>query len=98
MPLKLTMFMGQDKYSWSETHYAPNNSSFGSLNLAALALIELRAQCLGTMPTFWEARMSEVPANRVVEDVNISGGGISGVWPADPTNLVYDSERAYSPC
>lgn len=96
MTVKATIFMGQDKYSWSEAHYFLPTNDFLAAEGPTLSLVEARARCLGRNAQVLGARLSHVPANRQVKDADISGGGISGTWPADPTNLLYDSDRAYS--
>ena len=103
MPLKLTANLLQDRYSWTESHYLLNFSSVPSVGVGPTPLdavvgsySTLRTATLGNFAVVDSIRVSEVPANRLVEDFFTTSSVSPPVWPADPTNDVYSSDRAYS--
>lgn len=69
MPIKVTLFMSAENYSWSEAHYLLTASQFALAQPTAIQLANLRAALLGEYATMTTVRMSMVPANRIVQDV-----------------------------
>jgi hypothetical protein len=70
--IKVTLFMGAEGYSWSESHYYLGTNDFGSTNGPAVSLAQLRNATLGQYANVLAARMSYVPANRQVFEVDLS--------------------------
>jgi hypothetical protein len=88
--IKVTLELLQERRAWTEAHYAITAATFADAAAPATNLGILRAACCGNKATLTGIRLSEVPANRVVDDVPFPGP-YGGTWPSDPTNLVYDS-------
>lgn len=96
MPVKVTLYLSSDKYSWSEDHYYLASSAFNAATLPALQLMGFRAPCLGAGASVRLARLSTVPANGFVYDA-IPGAPIAPSWPALATNFnqIFAASRPY---
>jgi hypothetical protein len=94
--IKVTLFMVQGKFSWSETHYLINIPDFVDAIPPATVLAGLRAALLGNNAALVQVRLSKSPASRQVFDLNPSTWTHTGVWPSDPAGGTYSSDRAYS--
>lgn len=72
MPIKVTIFMGSEGYSWSESHYYLGVNDFPSTLGPATSLVTLRNAILGQYAKILGCRMSYVPANRQIFDLDTS--------------------------
>jgi hypothetical protein len=77
MTVKVTMFMGAGSYSWSESHYLLGASTFQAAIQPAAQLATFRFGLLGDNAFIIGVRLSAVPANRQVFDLQPSN------WPAE---------------
>ena len=88
MPIKVTMFLVSDKYSWSEDHYYLPATAIRDAVQPAVQLLYERAPCLGVGAAVKLARLSLVPANGAVQDaiptqpIAPDWSGQSGLGPA----------------
>ncbi len=94
--VKVTMFMQQGKYTWSEAHYLLNYFDFPSALAPAYGMCTLRAKCLGNNAALVGCRLSLAPSNRQVYDLNPQVWPAHGSWPSDPGGGNYSSDLAYS--
>lgn len=85
MPVKVTMFMAAEGYSWSESHYYLGGSTFDLASGPALQLCRLRKPLLGDYANLTGCRLSYVPANRQIYDLDpaafSNGGGTFDIIP-----------------
>lgn len=91
MTMKVDLNMNLGRASWTETHYYLASSDFLTAAAAAATLANARSQLLGVGATMGPLRISDVPANRNVDDVQYNHG--TGSWPADPTGLLYAAQH-----
>lgn len=87
MTMKVDMNITCGRFSWTESHYDLNASNFLAAVPDATTLAGLRGQLCGTGAAVVGVRISEVPGNRNVDDLNI--GKQIGTWPTDPSGLHY---------
>lgn len=95
-PVKVTMFMSQGRYTWSEAHYLLNFFDLVSAQAMAYQMANLRALCLGNNAAMVGVRLGLTPSNRQVVDLNPAIFTTSGIWPADPSGGNYSSDQPYS--
>ncbi len=95
-PVKVTMFMQQGRFSWSEAHYLLNYFDLASAVNPAYQVANLRALCLGRNAAMAGVRLSQTPANRRVVDLNPALFSTTGIWPADPAGGNWSSDQPYS--
>lgn len=64
------MFFAAENYSWSESHYFLGGNDFVSAVLPAQTLVQNRKPLLGDYANLTACRLSYVPANRQIYDLN----------------------------
>lgn len=99
MPAKVVLMFTLDKYSWSEDHYYLLGSSSGQGLQAAVQpaqqLAGTRAQLLGYDAQIERIRISGVPANQQVFDVEFPGNLVP-TWELPASTPAYTASRAYN--
>jgi len=87
VPFKLTIFFTSFRYAWSEAYY--NLLTFGNPQQVVKAqnLCSLRGACLGNNASLYAARVSNFPANRQIDDVDITQSTSTGDWSANTPNV-----------
>lgn len=99
MPSKVVLMFTLDKYSWSEDHYYLLGSSSGQGLQATIApaqqLAAARAQLLGYDAQIERIRISGVPANQQVIDVEFAGN-LTPAWEQPSGVAAYTASRAYN--
>ncbi len=90
MTLKFDMIMSCSDQTWSETHYYLQASDLPQTTGPFNALAALRQGVLGNYAFVVGYRISEVPANRVVQDEDWPPvSPITGYWPPSDLNGLY---------
>lgn len=92
--VKVTMFMQQGKFTWSESHYLLTYTNPQDAMNLAYQICSLRAACLGYTAFLIACRLSKTPANGQVLDLDPFLFTPTGSWPADPTGGNYSSDHA----
>jgi hypothetical protein len=87
--LKVTLEMLQGRSSWTESHYYLSGSTIPAATPDFIALANARAACLGSGAYLTAIRLSEVPANRIVEDIGVAAPGLTGTWPTPDKKQQY---------
>jgi hypothetical protein len=96
--VKVTMFLVQDKYSWTEDHYyiTASTPTLGIAEGPANQLASLRVQLLGYDAGLERVRLSLFPANQQVRDL-LFGAALTNTWGGGgPFAPLYAAARAYN--
>jgi hypothetical protein len=96
--VKVVMFFVLDKYSWTEDHYWLGAGGSGALAQAipiAQQLASYRVQLLGYDAQIERIRLSNVPANQQVDDVEYTGA-LTPSWELPFGTPAYTASRAYN--
>lgn len=91
MPVKLTMFFSLNRSAWSEA-YLLNVSNSEVLPQGATDFVNTRCSLLGVGAELFALRLSNFPANRAVNDVDVSIFTSSGSWPTGMASIYNAAE------
>lgn len=96
MASKVTFYFSTGRYTWSEAHVMTLSGIPTAIQAEAIRYANMRVPCLGNAASLEAIRISEIPASRLVDDVDEAAYPHVPTWPADPTGLSYTTDRAYS--
>lgn len=80
MPYKATIFFVSNRYLWSEAYFSTGTFDVNNVPAALSNLVNTRANLLGVGAEIYAVRVSNVPANRQVVDIDIGGFQVNGAF------------------
>jgi hypothetical protein len=96
VPVKVTMYFSLANYSWSETHYYLLSTAESVVHPYTVQLANYRARLLGDYANLSAIRLSTVPSNRNVTDIDPSEWSGAGFVGTDTGMGDVTAERPYS--